>query len=996
MLYVKEHGMKYEFVVHPKGKVSDIKLTWNGTKPDVLADGGIKYASVLGEIKESAPFSYISGSGKEVKSAFKVKGNYVGFEVGKYDESKKLVIDPLLVWGTYYGGNEHEQAWDIATDKNKFIYIVGQTRSINGIGTIGTHQPGISNSAIIYAFVAKFSSNGSREWGSYYGGNTHTFGWGVATDLNDNVYLSGHTESTTGIATLGTHQTAFGGGNNGGDAFLVKFNNVGKRVWATYYGGTESEGAYGIAVDKNDNIFLSGNTSSLSGISTSGVHQESFGGVSDAFLVKFNTNGQRIWATYFGGSARESAAIVSIDSIGNIYLSGNTSSTNGIATPGVHQETLAKSINPQNITSDAFIVKLDSTGKRQWGTYYGGPGAEGARITTDPSGNIYLTGATNSTTGIATTGTHQYLYGGGNDDAFLVKINTNGQRLWGTYLGGSDIDRSNAIVLDKSGNIYISGYTLSKNGIATSGTHQLFNTSGFDGFLVKFNNYGKRLWGTYYGGENIDLSRGIAIDDSGYIYILGHTYSSNKIASTGTHQTNYSGLEDAFIAKFLSVSPPADAGIIAIDSPSVSFCTGNYNINVRAKNYSYLLLLDSMKIGWSINGNLQKEFKWQGILKSGDTTLSINIGSYTFDSGTFLIKAWTYLPNGITDSINNNDTFSFVINVHPFPQANTGGNKILCLGEKTTIGGSSTAGNLYSWTSIPSGFTSSSSNPAVSPLATTIYYLTETNNITGCAKTDSVKITVVPKPIIQISGDSFICNRSGSVYKAIKTPGTLYSWSLVSGNIIAGQGTDSILVIWNSTSQKGNISLNIIDSNGCSASIKKEVYIYQSPSLEIGNDKYICEDDGNLIKIEAGKEFTTYRWYPTGDTTQYLIVRKAGDYYVVVQDKCGNPLQDDIKIAARCPVLIYIPSAFTPDGNGLNETFQPVGNHISEEGYNFSIYNRWGERIFISTDYNTGWDGKFESNSVPEGIYLWMLECTVKEGALIRKLHKTGTVQLLK
>ena len=190
---------------------------------------------------------------------------------------------------------------------------------------------------------------------------------------------------------------------------------------------------------------------------------------------------------------------------------------------------------------------------RQWGAYYGGTGTDnGISCATDASGNIYLSGQTFSSTGIATTGAHQTTYGGGAKDAFLVKFNSSGVRQWGTYYGGTVNNYGLSCATDTSGNIYLLGQTSSSTGIATTGAHQATSAGGTDAFLVKFNSSGVRQWGTYYGGLNVDIGYSCATDTSGNVYLSGNTWGSTTgIATTGAHQTTYGGgAKDAFLVKF--------------------------------------------------------------------------------------------------------------------------------------------------------------------------------------------------------------------------------------------------------------------------------------------------------------------------------------------------------------------------------------------------------------------------------------------------------------
>jgi len=311
------------------------------------------------------------------------------------------------------------------------------------------------------------------------------------------------------------------------------------RVWGTYYGGSENDYGYSCAMDGSGNVYLAGRTNSNSSIALGG-HQNVLMGESDAFLVKFSSNGVRQWATYYGGNGGEVGYSCATDSSGNVYLAGQTNSTNAIASNG-HQNTLGG-------FGDAMLVKFNSSGVRQWATYYGGGGNDYGRCCfADSNGDVYLTGHGHSTSAIASDG-HQNVHGG-SADAFLVKFNGNGVRLWATYYGGMGSEFGLHCSTDSNGNVYIAGYTESANAIASSG-HQNSHGGGiYDAFLVKFNGNGVRQWATYYGGNGADIGSSCSSDGAGNVYLAGHTESNSAIAFDG-HQNTYGGGTDAFIVKF--------------------------------------------------------------------------------------------------------------------------------------------------------------------------------------------------------------------------------------------------------------------------------------------------------------------------------------------------------------------------------------------------------------------------------------------------------------
>jgi len=313
------------------------------------------------------------------------------------------------------------------------------------------------------------------------------------------------------------------------------------RLWGTYYGGSRYEYESSCATDASGNVYLAGRTSSTTGIATTGAHQTTFGGSwsYDAFLVKFNSSGVRQWGTYYGGTASDLGHSCATDASGNVYLAGNTPSTTGIATTGAHQTRSGGS-------DDAFLVKFNSSGVRQWGTYYGGTGREiGLSCATDASGNVYLAGYTNSTTGIATTGAHQTT-SGGSDDAFLVKFNSSGVRQWGTYYGGTGAEVGHSCATDASGNVYLAGYTPSTTGIATTGAHQTTSGGGSnDAFLVKFD-----ACPAVYSQDTITACYS-------YTWIDGVTYTLSDTTAKDT-LVNAAGC-DSIVSLFLTINNSTSA-----------------------------------------------------------------------------------------------------------------------------------------------------------------------------------------------------------------------------------------------------------------------------------------------------------------------------------------------------------------------------------------------------------------------------------------------------
>jgi hypothetical protein len=436
-------------------------------------------------------------------------GTYDAFLV-KFDGSGNRL------WATYYGSNNNDHVYAIATDHAGNVYLAGGTSSTSGIASGGfqnTYGGGSYD-----AFLVKLDTSGNRLWATYYGGAGWEQATGISTDTAGNVYLTGFTNSSAGIAS-GGFQNSYGGGNY--DSFLVKFDSTGNRMWATYYGGAGDEGYDGNSVcnDHAGNIYLTGWTSSTSGIASGGF-QNAPGGAKDAFLAKFDASGNRIWATYYGGTGDEGGITnilfgknVATDLSGNVYLSGTTASTSGIASNG-YQNSYGGG------AYDCYLSKFDSTGNRLWATYYGGTGDErGWSVATDASGNVYLTGRTNSASGIASGGFQNTNHG--NYDAFLVSFSPAGTRHCATYFGGTNGEWAFSPAIDASGMIYLPGFTFSTSGVASGGFQNTYGGGTYDAYLAKFTSSICSVTGT-------DMQTAC----NSFTWIDGITYTSSNDTAT--------------------------------------------------------------------------------------------------------------------------------------------------------------------------------------------------------------------------------------------------------------------------------------------------------------------------------------------------------------------------------------------------------------------------------------------------------------------------------
>jgi len=552
--------IEYNFVVHPGADINNIKLSYTGANEAKVVNNEIVLVLAHGKLTESIPASYWRESKKSVSVRYKEisradKQLILGFSTkANLRTDEALIIDPTpsLEWGTYYGGAGSDVGGKDAVDVDGNIYVVGSTNTISGMATSGAHQTtfGGGTAYLSDALLIKMSATGTRLWATYYGGSGTDGGGGIVIDAFSNIYICGSTRSDSNISTPGSFQPTLQLTFPATDGFLAKFNTSGVRLWGTYIG--EVDAGQSLTVDAAGNIYVVGSTVSPSAhVSTVGSHQPAFGGNTDGFLMKFTSNGFLSWGTFYGGANFDNMVGVCTDNNDNVYVAGSSQSPTAISTSGSYQVDIGG-------ISSSFIVKFNATtGARQWGTYYGS-GAQGAAwgIVTDASGNVYSGGVTYAPNNIASPGAYQSTIGGA-PDAFLVKFNASGVRQWGTYYGGANYDLCSKITIDASSNIYVTGWTSSPSSIATAGAYKTTLTGSgttLDSFISKFNSNGVLQWGTYYGGSGDDQANGIARNGQN-IYVSGNTSSATAIATTGAFQTTIGGGTDAFIAKFVDSSP---------------------------------------------------------------------------------------------------------------------------------------------------------------------------------------------------------------------------------------------------------------------------------------------------------------------------------------------------------------------------------------------------------------------------------------------------------
>jgi hypothetical protein len=618
--YGNQGQLEYDFTVAPGADPSAIRLAIQGAESISLdGQGELVLHTGGGDVTEQSPVVYqmVNGSRQMISGRFVLQGNYhVGFQVGAYDPSRPLVIDPTLSYSTYLNGSGNPGAGiSIAVDSSGNAYITGTTSGGNHEFTTLGHG----------VFVDKLNAGGTALVYQTVLGNNDTGGAsGIAVDTAGDAYVTGLPGSSF-PTTPGAFQPTRPSGATG---FVSVLGPSGSTLLYSSFlpGATFMQlGDYGffntpgptVAIDNTgngsgllDNLYVAGEAAS--GLSvTAGAFQTTCVGASglpNAFFAKFNPNlsgsASLLYSSYLGGSGGDNATGIAVDSSGNAYL-GGVALANLPTTPGAFQTTLGSSLE------DAFVAKfnpaLGGAASLVYCTYLGGTSGytgnirdaegiggqlqvKGVGIAVDSSGDAYLTGGTTSTTFPTTPGAFQttrpWTWSG-----FVTKFNATGSGLiYSTYLGGTvngpyPYQGGSGIAVDSSGDAYVSGWTGMTN-FPTKNPIQATLAGDENVFVTTLNSSGSGLlFSTYLGGSSsyaFDFGFGLALDSANNIYVTGLTTSSNFPTTAGALQTASSS---AFAFKI--TAPVAPAGSLSVAGfPTSTTAGGTGTVTVTALNAS--------------------------------------------------------------------------------------------------------------------------------------------------------------------------------------------------------------------------------------------------------------------------------------------------------------------------------------------------------------------------------------------------------------------------
>ena len=1049
LLYLeKDSELKYEFHIQPNGSYQQIKLKYHGAdKIKISKEGQLVISTPLGKLIEQKPYAYQIKNGKivEVPCQFILSsGNEISFQLGTYDKNLELIIDPVLVFATYNGaasdnfGMTATYAYDGKAYTGGTIYgnsypVTGPAwdsspnfTQINASASMSL-QYGVTD-----VFVSKYSADGTAMlWTNFVGGGNDLQGTetvhSLICDTSNNIYLYGATSSVD-FPIMNAYQPAHAGGtagsnyyqngvyylNQGTDIYVTKFSENGTVLMgSTYIGGTGNDGInyrlgagtystlasydsltsnYGdqfrgeIMLDSLNNILIASSTRSIN-FPVLNSFQNTIGGQQDGVVFKLSADfSNLLWSTYFGGTSNDACYSVKIDSSYNILIAGGTSSPN---LPGV-----AGGLNPTYMggKADGYVAKISPDGSTLvQSTYIGTTNYDQAIfVEIDRWDNVYLVGQTSGTMPVFNAA-----YSNPNSGQFIIKLaptlqTTIYSTVFGNGNGTFNISPS-AFLVDVCGNVYVSGWganilqSVGLTGMPVS--PDAFQPTSGDGFnfylFVLERDANSLLYASYLGsttsGEHVDggTSR---FDKFGVVYqsVCGGCGNDDNFPTTpgAWSNTNNSANCNNVVFKF-------DFEIVPVADFEVSQLEGCAPFYLDLANES----TDTINSIWT--------FPPEAIVISGGTSPQLLFTT----PGTYEIII------SITDTICNlQDTAKKIITVHEALLLQIPNDTIICSSASfDLIANSFGTATGFIWDDDPDFSsplsTGMDSTITVNPSAATTYYVTATNGWPLCDIVDSVQVLFVDGAI-QVMSDTTIC-QGGDVFlhaeNLIPSVNIVFDWAPNSeltaefGNVASASPDSSMYFYITATTDLGctitdSVWVNVVNIN------PNSIFATATPDT-------IPEGGTSTLQAFPATGFS-YSWSPTiglsdpnAQTTTATIPGTSTYEVTLTQGECSVKTSVTIyTLEYVCgDVYIYVPNAFSPNGDNLNEKVFVRGQNLEE--IDFKIFDRWGELVFATTDQAIGWDGTFKGVLLDPDVYVYHLRvvCFDEQENLIK-----GNITLLR
>ena len=764
-----QRQLEYDFTVAPGANPNAVKMRFNGVDNiSITPQGDLILKIGTHEIRQPKPEIYqaIGDARKIIAGGYKILDSQtVAFEVGEYDQTLPLVIDPVLGYSAFFGGNVGDTAWAIAVNPNdNSIYIAGSTFSTKFFTTGAVRTNFAGDGFTGDAFVAKLDQTGTNLiYLTYLGGSADDLAAGLAVDGAGNAFVGGFTQSLnfpTNNALISTNPAAFNPTYHyqPPSGWVAELNANGTNlIYSTYLGGDSQNYVEAIAVDSADNAYAVGYTYSTNFPVTTNALQPHFGGTNDtlylnanAFLTEIGSGGSNlVYSTFLGGTNLDGANGVAVDPNNYVYVCGYTASfnfptwntTNNLPGAGHFNGITNQSLARVYGVYDAFVTKfppLNGTNSPasqtnnafSYSMFLGGTNDDVANgIAADAQGNAYVTGWTASTNFPsinAPPGLTSFLATNGNSgpiatNVFLTKISPTGSNvLRSVEFGGNLVDIGSKVAVDQAGDAFVVGtetsYTnfptlntfgslLATNSSPIVGTHNAFVT----GVSV---DWSRVFYSVLLGGTYDTFGYGIALDSSTNVFITGTTLSTNyptfnaerfsfngingiTNVINGTNNingNNFTGTNDAYVTKILFATPSASGSTVSVVPTSQTVghgATVTFNATVSPSAIGQLFYQ------WQTNGtNLVN-----GGRISGATSPTLTItDAQTNDSSADYDVIVSFPSNSVSGNAITNSGNSLTVLDVPYIEATSPMNVVVPVGTNVSFSLTASGSPLfYNW-----------------------------------------------------------------------------------------------------------------------------------------------------------------------------------------------------------------------------------------------------------------------------------------------------------
>jgi len=1039
----KENSLKYVYEVEKGIDASQLKINFEGTNGIAIDEtGNLKIKTAVGDVMDLKPYAYqiINGKETEVPCEFMQNGNSLSYNFPKgYDNKQKLFIDPTLIFSTYSGSTADNFGYSATYDSKENAFAAG---SVFGVGypvTVGAYDMSYTGGATVVftgggtypgddISITKYSADGTqRIFSTYLGGFGQDLPHSLIANSNDELYILGTTDCLNYPTTTTAYDTTFNGGNDpgvfdgiaahytrGSDIVISRLSVDGSQLLSsTYVGGSGNDGLnytagqpystpgflrhnYAdevrgeIEIDKNNNIYIASCTRSANFPRTAGTFQNSFGGEMDACIFKMDANlTTMIWSTTFGGNDDDAAYSVAVDGDENLFVAGGTLSPNFPVTNGVFQTAFAGG------TCDGFITHIDKNGQiKIASTYYGFADYEqNYFVDLDKQNNVYVLGqADNSSSNFIKNAAFNKPNGG----QFISKFNEALDTLvwstsWGRGLGVTDISPT-AFLVDVCSNIYACGWgsqgvnnnvggTGGTLGLPVTGNAYKPTTDGQDFYLMVMKDDASALaYATFMGGgiseEHVDggTSR---FDRKGKVYqsVCAGCGSNDDFPTTpgAVSNTNNSNNCNNAIFKF---------------DLNLPICLADFTYPNACKNFPMQFTNQSTSV-------LSPSYQWT--FGDGNSSTQANPSHAFLQSGLFDVTLIVTDPG----SCNGADTITKKILVIGGVGSDTLSTITICNAQTTQIGFPPTNDSaiVYQWS--PTGTLSAAnvSNPIASPTTTTTYLLLVSNGVCVDTFTQTVEIFA---DALTLQGSDVLCGGDTlqlSVTNSQPGQQLTYSWQPVN-QIISGANTATPSVSpWQTTTYYVSVTNQI----GCVFSDSIVINVFSSVLFinATANPDTIYFGDTTQLNLSLSSNVTSFSWIADATLSSTTIENPLAfppnthTYYAEATDSQGCYKRDSVivyVINTPCKESnIYIPNAFSPNGDGKNDVLYVRANNVTK--IYFAVYDRWGQKVFETRDISKGWDGIFNSKKIDPAVFGWYAEGECIGG---NKFLKKGNVTLLR